>query len=540
MMPTVVPTAIPTAAPTVVPTVSMMPTVVPTANPTAAPTVVPTVSMMPTFVPKAPAVITTLGGNGTAGFSGDNGPASIAQMNYPTGICADASGNVFIADYSNHRIRKIVLDTGVISTVAGTGIPGYSVSEDNGLAINAKLFYPNGVSADASGNLFIADKGNNLIRKVNLSSGVISTIAGNGSAGFSGDGGQATSSMLNSPYSVSVDTILGNLYIADQGNNIIRQVVLSSGVITTIAGVGSAGFSGDGAAATNAELNSPYSVSVDTLGNLYIADEGNNRVRKVVLSTGVITTIAGTGSAGFSGDGAAATNAELNSPYSVTADSSGNLYIVDNGNNRVRQVVLASGVIKTLAGTGTAGFNGDNADAASTHLNSPYGVFADSSGNVYISDSLNNRLRLVVISAAPLQRSPSSSPTAASENPTTIALLIVFVGVLPFTVLLFYLLNYFYGWSLSTALLKVCGIQRDDSDASESSMSGRICDWQSCACCLTIFGYRNNCDRSASDSAAAASSKDKEEKEKEKGYRSIDESIDTTNVNIEDGTIDSI
>ena len=258
----------------------------------------------------------------------------------------------------------------VIQTVAGNGTAGYG--GDTGLAISAELNGSVGVAEDAAQNLYIADTGNNRIRKVDTS-GVITTIAGNGNAGYSGNQGHATGAELHSPAGIAVDAT-GNLYIAYTGNHVIRKVD-TSGVITTIAGNGAEGYSGDNGAATSATLHAPASVAVDGAGNLYIADSGNNRIREVNTS-GIITTIAGDGTAGYSGDSGAATNAELNYPSGIAIDGTGNLYIADAGNNRVREV-SATGIITTVAGDGTAGFSGDNGAAASAELNNPAGVTID-------------------------------------------------------------------------------------------------------------------------------------------------------------------
>ena len=324
-------------------------------------------------------VIATMSGNGTVGSGGDNGPALSAQLNYPNGVAVDSTGDLYIADTYNHRIREV--SSGTIATVAGNGTAGYS--GDNSPAAGAHLNYPEGVAVDSAGNLYIADTNNNCIREV--SSGAIATVAGSGGNVYGGDGGPAISAQLNAPPGVAVDSA-GNLYIADY-NNRIRKV--SNGVIATVAG-GASSF-GDNGPAIGAELFRPYGVAVDAAGNSYIADSGNSRVRKV--SNGVITTVAGNGAQGFGGDNGAATSAQLNEPYGVAVDSSGNLYIADSGNSRIRMV--ANGVITTVAGSGTQGFGGDNGPATSALLNNPYGVAVDSSGNLYIADSGNSRIRMV-------------------------------------------------------------------------------------------------------------------------------------------------
>jgi sugar lactone lactonase YvrE len=327
-------------------------------------------------------VITTVVGNGTAGFGGDNGPAISAQLNGPLGMAVDSAGNLYIADYQNHRVRKV--SNGLIASVAGNGTLGES--GDGGPATSAQMNLPSGVAVDSAGGVYSAESNDELVRKV--SNGVIATVAGNGTNGFSGDNGPATSAELWSPESAALDAA-GNLYIADFANKRVREV--SNGAIATVAGNGTAGFSGDNGPATSAELNGPIGVAVDSTGNLYIADRANNRIRRV--SNGTIATAAGNGTAGYSGDNGPAASAELKSPDGVAVDSGGNLYIADSGNNVIRKV--SSGLIATVAGNGTAGFSGDNGPATSAELNAPWGVALDSTGNLYISDSGNNRVRKV-------------------------------------------------------------------------------------------------------------------------------------------------
>jgi uncharacterized protein (TIGR03437 family) len=274
-------------------------------------------------------LITTVAGDGAGGFSGDNGPAIGAALYSPQGLAVDSAGNLYIADLANNRIRKV--SNGVISTVAGNGTPGFS--GDGGLATAAQLDQPYAVAVDSAGNLYIADCWNHRIRKV--SNGVISTVAGNGTPGFSGDNGPATSAQLSDPAGVAVDSS-GNLFIADMFSNRIRRV--SNGAITTVAGNGTQGFSGDNGPATSAQLSNPYAVAVDSAGNLYIADMANSRIRKV--SNGAITTVAGGGTQGLGGDGGPATSAQL-SASGVAVYASGSPLIADSGNNRIRQLVAA-------------------------------------------------------------------------------------------------------------------------------------------------------------------------------------------------------
>jgi sugar lactone lactonase YvrE len=250
---------------------------------------------------------------------------------------------------------------------------------------------------DAAGNFYIADYdgGDNRIHKVTAATGIITTVAGNGTPRYSGDGGSATSAELMNPTAVAVDAA-GNLYIADSGNNVIRKVTAATGIITTFAGDGTAGYSGDGSAATTAQLQLPRGLVIDTTGNLYIADYFNNSIRKVTASTGIITTVAGNGTPGYSGDGGPATSAELMNPTAVAVDGAGNLYIADEPNQVIRKVTAATGVITTIAGQGgTRGFSGDNGPAVDSILNDPFGVAVDSAGNLYIDDYDNQRIRKV-------------------------------------------------------------------------------------------------------------------------------------------------
>ena len=370
-----------------------MPALLPTLSPTPVPIPTPT----PTLTPTPTAVAET----GAADFvdvgSGDGGPATSAQLFRPEGVALDGAGNLYIADTGTNRIRKV--DTsGTITTVAGT---------------SAQLSLPSSVALDGAGNLYIADSGNDRILKVDTN-GTITTVAGGvfnlfnfllglGDGGPAtsedlnflvglGDGGPATSAFLNSPEGVAVDGA-GNLYIADTSNYRIRKVG-TDGIITTVAGTGSFGFSGDGGPATSAEFDSPEDVVVDGAGNLYIADAGKNyRIRKVDTG-GIITTVAGTWGAGFSGDDGPATSALLNFPYGIALDGAGNLYIADTVNHRIRKVDTG-GTITTVAGTGAAGFSGDDGPATSAQLNFPYGVALDGAGNLYIADTVNNRIRKV-------------------------------------------------------------------------------------------------------------------------------------------------
>jgi len=330
-------------------------------------------------------VISTIAGTGSAGFSGDGGLATSAQVGSYLGVTLDSASNIYIADGENKRIRKIN-SSGIISTIAGNGY--YSYSGDGQPAIKAALGASDNVAADRFGNFYMADATNNLVRKVN-SSGIISTIAGNGTSGFSGDSGLAVNAQLNRPSNVAVDST-GNLYINDAGNSRIRKVN-TSGTITTIAGNGTNGNTGDSAAATAAAIR-PTRIAVDKSGNIYFTQKNN--VRKIDLN-GIITTMAGTGTFGYSGDDSLATNAKLGNPTGITVDDSENVYITDY-TNRIRKISNA-GIISTIAGNGTNGYSGDGgiATAAGLALGYSSGIATDHFGNVFIADEGNSVVRQV-------------------------------------------------------------------------------------------------------------------------------------------------
>ena len=348
-------------------------------------------------------IINTVAGTGQSSYNGDGGPATSANLYLPGGVAVDSSGDLYIADSVNNRIR-MVNSSLIISTVAGDGDSDYG--GDNGPATQAALDHPFGIAVDRSGDIFIADSYNNRIREVNHANGQITTIAGDGAAAYSGDGGPAIDATLNFPVDLALNAAGTDLYIADTGNNVIRTLNLSNMVITTVAGnsQGTAGYSGDNGPAITAELNSPFGVALDSSGNLFIADTANNVIREVIesantaaalgLGVGDIITVAGNGHAGYAGDGGLPTKAELNSPYGVVVDSSGNLFIADTFNNVIREV--NGGAITTYAGIqGLSGYYGDGGLATQAGLNVPNGVALDASGNLYIADAANDVIREV-------------------------------------------------------------------------------------------------------------------------------------------------
>jgi sugar lactone lactonase YvrE len=342
-------------------------------------------------------IITTYAGGGPCCGLGDGGPANAVSFD-AEGLALDANGNLFIADTDNARIRRVDAATGIITTYAGNGLQGNS--GDGGQATAATLYNPRGLALDAKGNLFISESpdyltGDARVRRVDAATGIITTYAG-GQIGYSGDGGPATAASLSEPMGLAVDPN-GNLYIADEPR--IRRVDAQTQIITTVAGNGFFGFSGDGGPALQASLDLPIGVAVDSTGSLFIADY-NTRIRRVDAQTQIITTVAGNGQYSFSGDGGPALQAALQAPGGVAQDSSGNIFIADTGNSRIRGVDASSGAITTVAGTGVVNHNypdysGDGVPAVDAPLDLPNAVAVDSGRNILFADTLNNRIRRV-------------------------------------------------------------------------------------------------------------------------------------------------
>jgi sugar lactone lactonase YvrE len=349
-------------------------------------------------------IITTVVGNGILGFSGDGGSAVASELNLPEGVVVDRAGDVLIADAGNNRIREIRAANRIIRTIAGGGTGG-----DDGLARRATLAAPFGVAADARGNIFFTDVASNRVRKVDISSGIITTVAGTGFANFSGDGGPATEASLNAPQSqVAVDND-GNVFFDDLANFRVRRIDGRTGIITTVAGNGSLCFftvmsCGDGGPAVDASILTIFGLTVDSEGNLFLSDGENAVVRRVSAATGIITTIAGTGNVGFGGDGGPAIDAELNSPFGLSVDSSGNLFIADAQNERIRRIDAVSGFITTVAGNGNLGDSGDGGPATSATLNFPTTALVDRKGNLFIADAANAVVRFVEASTGNIKR----------------------------------------------------------------------------------------------------------------------------------------
>lgn len=334
-------------------------------------------------------LIGTLAGNGAARFAGDGGQAASASLNQPRGeIAQGPDGNLFIADTFNNRIRRVAPD-GVITTVAGNGTGSFG--GDGGRATAARLHWPHDVEVDAAGNVWIADSANHRIRRV-TPDGVIRTVVGTGVGGFNGDGLAGTATRINRPKGLEITAT--SLWFSDGDNNRVRVLDLATNTVRTVAGTGPRGATGDGGPAIQARLNGPRMIALDQVGNLYIADSFNHRIRRVGTD-GIITTVAGTGAAGFSGDGGPATLARLSEPRGLTVGDDGTLYIADTVNARVRQVDLTTGVITTVVGNGAKRFAGDGGQAIAASLRNPRGVSFDSAGRLLIADTLNNRIRVV-------------------------------------------------------------------------------------------------------------------------------------------------
>ncbi|MGZ3862800.1 MAG: NHL domain-containing protein [Bacteroidia bacterium] len=324
-------------------------------------------------------IITTIAGNGTSGYSGDGGPATSAQFYLPGGIALDQKGNIYVADIFNHCIRKI--DTsGIISTFAGTGVAGFS--GDNGPATSAKLNQPIAVACDKHNNVYISDGNNNRLRKVDTS-GTIHTFVGSGSYGFGGDGGPALSATISQPLCVAVDSI-GNVFFGDYNNHRIRKIDTNN-IITTVIGSGTLGYGGDGGPALSAKINSPDVVYIDRYGNIYLADWNN--VIRMVDTAGIIHTKAGIANTlgSYGGDMGLASQASFNDPEGVVMDSAGNLLIPEEANHRLRMVTTTDSIF-TVAGTGVAGYNGDGIPAYQAQIGYPAGIAIDKHDNIYITE----------------------------------------------------------------------------------------------------------------------------------------------------------
>jgi uncharacterized protein (TIGR03437 family) len=348
--------------------------------------------------------IQTVAGDGYLHAVGDGGQASNAMLSQPSAVSLDAHGNLYIADTGTQRVRQ-VSSSGVITSLAGTGTAGYD--RDQAPAASAELNWPTGVAAGMNGPVWIADSYNHRVRKV--AGGLIATFAGIGASGTGSEGLAPQQTQLRGPRGVCAD-LGGTVYIVDTSNHRVLRVP-PTGAVITAAGNGAPGDAGDGGQARLAQLNQPSACVVDSLGNLFIADTFSHRIRKVSIA-GVISTVAGTGQPGSAVDDVQATVSPLNAPQGIAVDGNGNLFIADSANNRIREVT-ADGMIQTIAGTGAAGFGGDGDDATSAQISTPLGLVLDGAGDIYFADSLNNRVRrLVPLATAPQPPAVTAPPLA--------------------------------------------------------------------------------------------------------------------------------
>ena len=357
-------------------------------------------------------ILVTIAGNGETSFSGEQALATDATLHFPSDVAIDSDGNVYFSDTANHRVRRVDRETGLIRTVAGTRVAG-SLGE-GGQGINIRLNSPEGLAFDSNGDLYIADTGNNRVLRLDIASGVISRIAGDGNAAFKGENIDAKEASLHGPTALAVDED-DNLYLADLRNNLIRVIDLDTNRISTLAGNIQTGFSGDGGEARRARLAKPEGVAVDPNGNIIIADTGNRRIRRVDADDRTISTIAGDGNGIYAGDGGPATRASMSSPRRVAVGPDGNVFISDALDHRIR-AIKSDGTMTTVAGNGVITFAGDGGPALSASLNRPLGMTVDAEGNLYFADNQNNRIRVI---AAPVVEEPTPTP-APTDTPTPV------------------------------------------------------------------------------------------------------------------------
>jgi streptogramin lyase len=334
--------------------------------------------------------VTTIAGTGRPGFSGDNGPASAAQLNQPFGLSRGPGGDLYFCDTANHRIRKITRD-GLIHTITGTGDAGYA--GDNGPALEARLNEPYELRFDRAGNLFFVEMRNNIVRRVDAKTGTVSTVAGTGRPGFSGDNGPATQAMLNQPHSIQFDPS-GDLYICDIANHRIRKVSMKTGILTTFAGTGERKPTPDNSPLAGTPLNGPRAIDFDKDGNLWLALRDGNAIYQIDMTQKIFHHIAGCGKTGFTGNGGPALAAALSGPKGIAVGPDGNIYFTDTESHTVRMINRATGKIELIAGTGQKG-DGPDGDASTCSLARPHGIFVDADGAIYIGDTDNHRIRVV-------------------------------------------------------------------------------------------------------------------------------------------------
>jgi len=341
-------------------------------------------------MPDQPWIITTAVGTGERGFAGDGGPAERARLNGPFDVAFDGDGNLYFSDTFNHRIRRVEARTGIITTCAGSGEAGYA--GDGGPAMRARLNEPYGIAVDKAANLYIADRHNHCVRRVDGAAGTITTFAGNGAAGFGGDGGPASRAGMVESNGLALDPGQRRLFIADVADHRVRIVDLASGTIATFAGTGEAQHSGDGGPAMAAGVHGARAVKVAADGTVYVLERQGSTLRAVDPGTGIITTVAGTGARGYGGDGGAAREAVFDAPKELALDPGGDILIVDTENHAIRRISAASGLVDTIAG-GHKGSGGDGGPAQAAGLGRPHGAVVGPDGAIYVGDTENHRIR---------------------------------------------------------------------------------------------------------------------------------------------------
>jgi streptogramin lyase len=346
--------------------------------------------ILPLCVEASPWTIATVAGTGTRGFKGDGGPALAAEINDPFGVVRGPDGTLWFCEYGGQRIRRIARD-GTIATVAGTGERGYS--GDGGPALAATFNLPHEIRFDATGNWYVADMANHAIRRIDGRTGIITTLAGNGTKGYTGDEGPAARATLSSPHSIQFGPD-GRLFICDIGNHAIRTIDPRTGVIRTFAGTGKPGVTPDGAPITGTPLRGPRSIDFDRKGDLWLVTREGNQVFRFDLATGRIHHVAGTGAKGFTGNGGPARLATLSGPKGIALDAEGNAWLADTESHSVRVVDSRTGRLELVAGTGVKG-NGGDGEALTCALARLHGIFVDADGAVFIGDSEAHRVRVL-------------------------------------------------------------------------------------------------------------------------------------------------
>ena len=359
--------------------------------------------------------IKTYVGDSLSGNAGDGGPATMAELGFPIGLNVLKDGRLLVCMPS--VLRSVTINTNIITTIAGsdTATSGGG-GGDGGPATRAFILGLFSACADTEGNLYIADNWYSEIRKVDISTGIIDTFAGCRIAGFSGDGGNAKNAKFYGVFTVLIDTVRNMMYISDEFNFRVRSVDMTTNIINTFAGTGTDAFSGDGGPASAADFSRVLGLALDRSGNLYIGDWDNGRIRKVDVATGIVTTVAGNGTTGFSGDGGPATAAQINKTTAICFDSCGNMYFSDENNQRVRRIDANTGIITTIAGNGTAGFSGDGGPATAAEFNHPTGVAMDKYGSLNVADYYNNRVRRIADVACNYSRTAASEVSAANVS----------------------------------------------------------------------------------------------------------------------------